>query len=305
MTTVLVRGETGTGKEVVARRVHALSSRAHRPFLKVNCGALPEGIVESALFGHERGAFTGATKRNIGYFERAHGGTLLLDEVADLPLASQVKLLRVLQEGELERVGGEQTIRVDVRVVAATHRNLERMVEEEKLREDLYYRLNVYPIVVPPLRDRPEDIEALSAAIVQRMAKKLGRPVVRMSRATLAQLTAYSWPGNVRELENVLERAMLVSRGDSLQVDLPTDESRVIGDSRVRTTKEGEVLTFQESSKRAIVHALDACNGRIYGDAGAASALGLRPTTLQSKMVRLGIVRSQPPLKEAAKKRGR
>ncbi|KYF76679.1 Fis family transcriptional regulator, partial [Sorangium cellulosum] len=281
-TTVLVRGETGTGKEVIARRIHALSRRAERQFLAVNCGALPEGLVESALFGHERGAFTGAAARHLGLFERASGGTLLLDEVGELPKAAQAKLLRVLQEGEVERVGGEGTVRVSVRVIAATHRPLEDMVASGAFREDLYYRLQVFPIVVPPLRERPGDLEALTRVIVDKVAASFGRAPPRVSAEAMARLRAHDWPGNVRELENVIERSMVMSTGDELILSAPLAAA---------PRAAGRALTYREAAQRCIEEALRASGGKIYGEDGAAAALGLKPTTLQSKMRKLGIRR--------------
>jgi transcriptional regulator with GAF, ATPase, and Fis domain len=282
-TTVLVRGETGTGKEVVARRIHALSRRSARPFLAVNCGALPEGLVESALFGHERGAFTGAVGRHRGVFERAHGGTLLLDEVGELPKPAQAKLLRVLQEGAIERVGGETLVPVDVRVIAATHRPLEAMVENGALREDLYYRLHVFPIVLPPLRERPEDLEPLARAILAHLAARFGRPAPRLGDAALAALRARSFPGNVRELSNVLEHALVLSPGDDLCVP---DAAPSLSPAPARAP------TYEEAIRLRIQDALRASGGKIHGADGAAAALGLKPTTLQSKIKKLGIARS-------------
>lgn len=279
-TTVLLRGESGTGKEVVARRLHELSPRASRPFLKVNCGALPEGLIESTLFGHERGAFTGASERHLGVFERAHGGTLLLDEVAELPLWAQVKVLRVLQEGEFERVGGTATLNTDARILAATHRDLEGMVDRGAFRRDLYYRLNVFPLTLPPLRERMEDLEALTLAILRRMSKRLGKRVPPVGAKVFAKLSRYSWPGNVRELENVLERALIMSSEAELEV--------VVGAARVDGP---EGTTWAAGSRRIIEAALAACEGQIYGANGAAVRLGLKPSTLQSKMVKLGIRR--------------
>ena len=284
-TTVLVRGETGSGKEVIARRIHALSRRATRPFLSVNCGALPDGLVESALFGHERGAFTGASARHRGLFERAHGGTLLLDEVGELPRSAQAKLLRVLQEGEIERVGGEATVRVDVRVIAATHRPLEAMVADGALREDLYYRLHVFPVAVPPLRERPEDLEPLARAILARLAERFGRAAPQLGAASLARLTTHDWPGNVRELENVLERSLVMSTGDELLLPEP-----FAGLPLTKSTG-GRAPTYGEAMKRCLEQALEASGGKIYGEDSAAAALGLKPTTLQSKMRKLGIGR--------------
>lgn len=279
-TTVLVRGETGTGKEVVARRIHALSRRASRPFLTVNCGALPEGLVESALFGHERGAFTGAATRHMGFFERSHRGTLLLDEVGELPRAAQAKLLRVLQGGDFSRVGGEASVLVDVRVIAATHRPLEAMVASGAFREDLYYRLNVFPILLPPLRERPEDLEILTLALVEKLAAKLGQSAPRVSARAMASLRAHPFPGNLRELENLLERALILSTGDSLS--FPAGALPIAA---------GEMApkSYEAAMRACIERALEASGGKIYGPNGAAAALGLKPTTLQSKLKKLGI----------------
>ncbi len=282
-TPVLVLGETGTGKELIARRVHALSRRAHRPMVAVNCGALPEALVESTLFGHERGAFTGATQRHTGLFERADGSTLFLDEVGELPPSAQVKLLRVLQTGELERVGGERPLRVDVRVVAATHRRLEELVRKRRFRADLLYRLEVFPLHVPPLRERAEEIPGLAVALLARIARRLGRSAPRMTPSQLRQLSAHAWPGNVRQLENVLERALLLSPGDALALELePTGR----GEGSSRGARPERLAAAVE---RCIRTALEHTGGRIYGPGGAAELLGLRPSTLQSKMQRHGI----------------
>jgi transcriptional regulator with GAF, ATPase, and Fis domain len=290
-TTVLLRGETGVGKEVLARQIHRLSARNSRTFVKLNCGALPQGLVESALFGHERGAFTGAVARHVGSFERAHGGTLLLDEVAELPLATQVKLLRVLQDGELERVGGDRSIRVDVRVVAATHRPLESMVDAGTFRGDLYYRLNVFPIEIPPLRDRPEDIAPLASAIVGRLARAADRAAPQLTAATVARLCEHDWPGNVRELENVLEHAFVLTRGPVLSLPRLA-ETRLTRPAAARRL-DHRVPTYREAARACIETALQATGGRIYGPGGAAAALGLKPTTLQSKMKKLGVRRAR------------
>lgn len=283
--TVLLRGESGTGKELIARRVHAMSRRSRRPFLMVNAAALPETLANSALFGHEKGAFTGATERHAGIFERAHGGTLLLDEVGDLAPATQVRLLRVLQEGEFERVGGTSPVRVDVRVVAATHQPLEQMIADGRFRADLFYRLAVVPLVVPPLRERREDVEGLTASLLRRHAARFGVEVPRVGADALRRLRAYGWPGNVRELENVLQRALVMTRGDELA--LPDDFDR--GTAEGRAT--GGAEDFADAQRRVIREALAAAGGRIYGPDGAASRLGLAPTTLRSKMDRLGIAR--------------
>jgi transcriptional regulator with GAF, ATPase, and Fis domain len=275
--TVLLLGETGTGKEVVARRIHEVSPRARRVYLRINCGAIPPTLLESALFGHERGAFTGASRAQAGVFERAHEGTLLLDEVGELSPDAQVRLLRVLESGELERVGGHRTERVDVRVVAATHRDLEGMTADGRFRRDLFYRLSVFPIRIPPLRERLEDIEPMARHILERLSRSFGEPAPRLERKTIQRLRAYGWPGNVRELENVLARSLLLSRGALFQIDLPSASS-------VRSP-----MRFEEAARRCIADALAASAGRIYGPTGAAAILGLKPTTLVSKMQRLGV----------------
>jgi len=283
-TTVLLRGETGTGKEVVARRIHGLSSRSGRAFVQINCGAIPEALVESTLFGHERGSFTGAMSRHAGVFERAHQGTLLLDEIGDLPPPAQVKLLRVLQTGELERVGADRSVVVSVRVIAATNRPLERMVAAGTFREDLYYRLNVFPIEIAPLRSRPEDLDALTTYFVARAATRMGRNVPTMPEVTRRKLRRHSWPGNVRELENVIERALvLCGEGDELRLPFALTASD--------TRRSSGVESLAETTKDAIARALVASQGRIYGVGGAAALLGLKPSTLQSKMAKLKISR--------------
>ncbi|MBX3190738.1 MAG: sigma 54-interacting transcriptional regulator [Labilithrix sp.] len=284
-TVVLLRGETGVGKEVVARRIHASSPRANRTFLQVNCGAIPEALVESALFGHERGAFTGAVGRHVGFFERAHLGTLFLDEIGDLPLASQVKLLRVLQTGEVERVGGERPVATRVRVIAATNRPLEEMVAAGRFREDLFYRVSVFPVVIPPLRQRPDDLDVLTTSIVARVATRMGRRPPHVPDVVRGKLRRHSWPGNVRELENVLERALVLSEGPELRVPFPLDPvNRIVA-------PEPGVVPLAEATRRAIARALEASRGRIYGPSGAAALLGLKPSTLQSKMAKLGLSR--------------
>jgi transcriptional regulator with GAF, ATPase, and Fis domain len=280
-TTVLILGETGTGKEVVARRIHELSPRSRRVYLRINCGALPGSLLESALFGHERGAFTGADRAHAGVFERAHGGTLLLDEVGELSQDAQVRLLRVLESGEIERVGGDRPLRVDVRVVAATHRDLDTMVVEGRFRSDLFYRLSVFPIRIPPLRERPSDIEPLARHILGHLSETFGEEPRRLDREALRCLSAYAWPGNVRELENVLERSLILSRGGPLRIDMPS--------LRVRRSP----MRFDEAARRCIDDAMAASRGRIYGPAGAAAILGLKPTTLVSKMKRLNFTRDE------------
>jgi transcriptional regulator with GAF, ATPase, and Fis domain len=275
--TVLLLGETGAGKEVVARRIHELSTRARRAYLRVNCGAIPPTLLESTLFGHERGAFTGALRAQAGLFERAHEGTLLLDEIGELSPDAQVRLLRVLESGEVQRVGGERTLRVDVRVIAATHRDLEAMTRDGHFRPDLFYRLSVFPLLIPPLRERVADIAPLARHILAALARSFGQPMPRLDRPSLERLRAYSWPGNVRELENVLERSLILSKEGALVVDLPRPPARV------------SPIRFDDAARKCIADALAASGGRIYGPAGAAAILGLKPTTLVSKMERLGL----------------
>jgi formate hydrogenlyase transcriptional activator len=282
--TVLLLGETGTGKELVARALHNLSGRREKALVKVNCAALPTGLVESELFGHEKGAFTGALARRIGRFELAHRGTIFLDEIGDLPLELQAKLLRVLQEGEFERVGGSPTMKVDVRVIAATNRDLERAVDEGRFRSDLYYRLNVFPIRIPPLRERPEDIPLLVKHSVTRYGRKLGKQIDTIPQRTMEALQAYPWPGNVRELENVIERSVILSSGRQLDLGgwVP---------SSVPSPQAKPIVTLQELERQHIVAALELTGGRVSGEQGAAELLGLKPTTLEARMKKLGITR--------------
>jgi formate hydrogenlyase transcriptional activator len=280
--TVLITGETGTGKELLARAIHRRSPRAKGPLVKVNCAAIPETLLASELFGHERGAFTGATERRRGRFEQAHGGTLFLDEIGELPAAMQVTLLRVLQEREFERLGGSQTVRVDVRVVAATNRDLAGDVQSGRFRSDLYYRLNVFPVHLPPLRERPEDVAPLVAALAAKHAGRLGRTVTRIDGRTLRRLTSHNWPGNVRELENVVERALILSRGGTLRVDR---DSMPALDGRTQPLSE----QVQSSERTAIEHALAGSRGRISGPRGAARKLGLPASTLEFRIRKLGI----------------
>ncbi len=280
--TVLLLGESGTGKEVLAHEIHRLSLRGHRSIVQINCGAIPEGLLDSELFGHERGAFTGADRKHVGAFERAHRGTLFLDEVAELPPGAQVKLLRVLQERQLRRVGGEVQIDVDVRLIAATNRSLAAMVEQGTFREDLYYRLDVFSIQLPPLRDRRGDLPLLAAQLVDELARKLGMSAPTISRSVLARLEAHDWPGNVRELMNVLETALIL--GDGKTLELPDELRRR---SKPRTTEAG----LKAMIRSTIEDALRTTHGKIYGTGGAAELLGLKPGTLQSKMVKLGIRR--------------
>ncbi len=278
--TVLILGETGTGKEMIARAIHDLSRRREGTFVKINCAAIPTGLLESELFGHEKGAFTGAIAQKIGRFELAHHGTLFLDEVGDIPLELQPKLLRVLQEREFERLGGTRTIRVDVRVVAATNRNLDQMVEEDLFRRDLYYRLNVFPIMIPPLRERSEDIPLLVRYFVQKYARLMDRSIETISAEEMDALTRYHWPGNVRELENLIERAVILSPGPELR--LPVAELK-------QHSEAPSNITLQAVEREHILRVLRETNGVVGGPRGAAARLAMKRTTLQSKMRKLGI----------------
>ena len=279
--TVLIQGETGTGKELFARAIHSRSARKDRALVKVNCGAIPDGLVESELFGHVRGAFTGALDKRVGRFELANGGTIFLDEVGELPLETQVKLLRVLQEQEFEPVGSSRTVRVDVRVIAASNRNLEEAVREGRFRADLLYRLNVFPVKVPPLRERRSDIPVLAAFFVGGLAKKLGKPLDGFSRRGMEQLTAYSWPGNVRELENIVERAAILAQGPILE-----PEASLFGDAAPAS---GSPSALVDVERGHIVSVLKATRGVVEGPRGAAQILGLHPNTLRSRIKKLGI----------------
>jgi transcriptional regulator with GAF, ATPase, and Fis domain len=285
--TVLLLGETGTGKELIARAIHAMSPRAARAIIKVNCGAISPSLVESELFGHERGAFTGAAKRRLGRFELADGGTLFLDEVGELPLDAQVKLLRVLQEQEFERVGGDRTVTVDVRLIAATNRDLEEEVRQGRFRADLFYRLNVFPVRVPPLRERAGDLPLLARHFVEQFGRKMAKPLRDVSSGSLERLQRYAWPGNVRELQNVLERACVLA--DSSIVDVGEIQP---GRPLSPEGSDDALLTMEEMERRHIRRALEATGGRIQGAAGAATLLGLHPNTLRSRMEKLGVARS-------------
>lgn len=291
-TTVLLLGETGTGKEVLARRIHDRSPRVLGPFVAVNCAALPETLVESELFGHEKGAFTNAVARKPGKFELAHGGTLFLDEVGDLPAGAQAKLLRVVQESKVERIGGTAPVPIDVRLIAATNRDLEQAIADGRFRSDLYFRLSVFPIELPALRERREDIAGLAGHFLAFHARRLGRGATRFSSAALARLQAYDWPGNVRELQNVIERAVILTRDDAevpeRAISLPRPRPGTGGRQR-----SDEVSTLAAADRRAILAALDASEWKISGRQGAAERLGLRPTTLHAKMKKLGIRRPE------------
>ena len=283
--TVLLLGETGTGKELFARAVHDRSPRQRRPLVRVNCAALPVSLIETELFGHERGAFTGAVTMRQGRFELADKSTIFLDEIADLPLELQAKLLRVLQEGEFERVGSSLTRRVDVRVVAATHRNLEAAVEQGRFREDLYYRLSVFPIELPALRLRRDDIPRLVWFFIHRRQRKLHRHIVSVPDAVMSTLQNHAWPGNVRELQNVVERALLRSTGDELALDDGPG-------ARLRQAGQTEGRTLQAIERRHIEDVLQECRGRINGPGNAAETLGVHPSTLRFRLRKLGIARS-------------
>lgn len=291
--TVLILGETGTGKELIARAIHNLSPRCERPFIKVNCAAIPSGLIESELFGHERGSFTGAVSRRIGRFEMAHGGTLFLDEIGDIPIELQPKLLRVLQEQEFERLGGTQTNRVDVRVVAATSRDLPRMVAAREFRSDLYYRLNVFPLRVAPLRERPEDIPLLVRHFVDYYARGMNKLVRDIPLQAMEVLSGYSWPGNIRELQNIVERAVILSPGKVLCLLLEELRPFAPAVSAARQAPEGGTTSFKDAARDHILQALEATNWVLGGPRGAGARLGLARTTLIGKMQRLGISRAQ------------
>ncbi|MGO9062249.1 MAG: sigma-54 interaction domain-containing protein [Candidatus Binataceae bacterium] len=300
---VLILGETGTGKELVARAVHSNSERRNRPLVKVNCAALPTGLIEAELFGHEKGAFTGATEKRLGRFELAHGGTIFLDEIGEMPAEAQVKLLRVLQEHEFERLGGRETIKVDVRVVAATNRDLLRAVADGAFRQDLYYRLSVFPLRVPSLRERRGDIPLLVHYFVGRYAARIGRKIASVARETMERLVAYPWPGNIRELENVIERAVILSAGaelevaaEALPVTIETAPGRDLGVKpgrpQVQDSADANPLTLEEMERRHIVEVLNRTTWKIDGPNGAAVLLNLNPSTLRSRIKKLGIRRS-------------
>jgi PAS domain S-box-containing protein len=289
--TVLILGETGVGKELIARAIHQLSPLNIRPLVKVNCAALPVNLIESELFGHEKGAFTGAEAKRVGRFELAHGGTLFLDEIGMLPLELQTKLLQVLQDGEFERLGSSQTIRVDVRVIAATNQDLEEDVRSGRFRKDLYYRLQVFPITVPPLRDRQEDIPLLVRSFVEKFARKSGKAIDTVPAEALEALQRYPWPGNVRELQNVIERAVINTRGPSLHLMDTLAAPGALGPASPR------IRTLAESEAECIVWTLEATDWQIEGQDGAAAALGLPPSTLRKRMQKHGIQRPRKPWK--------
>jgi len=284
--TVLITGETGTGKELIARAIHKRSARANRAFIRLNCAAIPPSLIASELFGHEKGAFTGATQRRIGRFEAADGGTILLDEVGELPPETQIALLRVLQEGEIDRIGSSAPARVDVRVLAATNRDLKKAVAAGRFREDLYYRLNVFPVRLPPLRERLEDLPLLAEYLVQRYAAKMGKRFRSVGKSTIELLRSYSWPGNIRELQNVIERAVVLSDGDVFSVD----ESWLTSEPQRPAASAGPLSTTIAGRERELIEtALTQSGGRIAGPSGAAAKLGIPRQTLDSKIASLGI----------------
>jgi formate hydrogenlyase transcriptional activator len=285
--TVLILGETGTGKELIARAVHNLSARCGRPFIKLNCSAIPFDLLESELFGHEKGAFTGAFAQKIGRFEMADTGTLFLDEIGDMPLALQPKLLRVLQEQEFERVGSGRTHRINVRVVAATHRDLAKMVARKEFRSDLYYRLNVFPVALPPLRERRQDIPQLASHFVEVCARRMGKQIDHIPQDILAAFTSYSWPGNVRELQNLVERAVIRSNNGVLANPLVVSET-------LSNPPVPPPSTFSDSQRALILQALQETGWVIGGSGGAAARLGLKRTTLIAKIKKFGISRPVP-----------
>jgi formate hydrogenlyase transcriptional activator len=285
--TVLLHGETGTGKELIARAIHNLSSRRARSYVRMNCAAIPSGLLESELFGHEKGAFTGALIQRKGRFELADGGSLFLDEIGDISLELQPKLLRAVQEQEFERLGSSKTISVNVRLIAATHRDLPAMIRDEKFREDLFYRFNVFPIEIPPLRERREDIPLLVNYFVSKVAGRMRRQIKSIPRQAMEVLTNCPWKGNIRELANFIERAVILTRGDELEV--PVAELATSSETIVAV---GTASTFRQAESSAIIGALRAASGRIAGKGGAAERLGLKRTTLQNKIRRLGIAKA-------------
>ena len=281
---VLILGETGTGKELVARAVHEQSRRSNQRLVRVNCATLPTSLIESELFGHVKGAFTGAVTERVGRFEMADGGTIFLDEIGDLPLELQPKLLRVLQDGRFERLGSTETIRVDVRVIAATNHDLDQAVADGRFREDLFFRLAVFPIHVPPLRERADDIRILVYHFLSRSVASVGKRIDSVPEGVMRRLSAYSWRGNVRELENTIERAVILTRGTSLQLDAGFGQKRVAG-------RRSEPIRLADVDRLHIVRVLEECDWRIKGEGNAAAMLGLHPSTLTNKLKKLGIER--------------
>jgi len=287
---VLILGETGTGKELIARAIHNLSARRERTLVKLNCAAIPGGLLESELFGHEKGAFTGAVERRIGRFEVAHKGTLFLDEVGDIPLELQPKLLRVLQEQEFERLGSSRTVRTDVRLIAATNRDLAQMVADNQFRADLYYRLNVFPVRIPPLRERPDDIPLLVAYFVQHHARRLNKRIESIPTEAMTALQRHTWAGNVRELENFIERAVIITRGSSLQIPLAELKTEAVANGGDKIALPARLVSMEEMERTHIEEVLRRTGGQIGGSGGAAEILGLPVSTLRSRMKKLGII---------------
>jgi formate hydrogenlyase transcriptional activator len=291
--TVLILGETGSGKELMARAIHQLSARREQAFVKLNCAAIPTGLLESELFGHEKGAFTGAISQRVGRFELASRGTVFLDEVGEIPLELQPKLLRVLQEREFERLGSSRTLRTDARLIAATNRDLTALVEEQKFRQDLFYRLNVFPIQVPPLRERREDIPMLVRHFAQQFGRRMKKTIETIPAETMDALTRYDWPGNIRELQNLIERAVILSTGSTLEVPIGSLSSRRSASAPPKVTE-----TLEQAERRHIIDALEATNWVIGGAGGAAARLGMKRSTLQFRMRKLAI--EKPPVGRAA-----
>lgn len=294
--TVLIYGETGTGKELIARAIHDLNPRRSKPFVKLNCAAIPSGLLESELFGHERGAFTGAIAQRIGRFEVAHGGTIFLDEIGEIPLELQTKLLRVLQEREFERLGSSRTLRTDARLIAATNRDLEAMVSEQKFRSDLFYRLNVFPVLVPPLRERQEDIPLLVRHFTRQFSRRMNKVIETIPPAAMDAMCRYQWPGNIRELQNVVERAVIISQGPALSVDITGPKvfkagPRIEKYFPAKSTNHTLVGVLEETERQHILGALQQSNWVVAGPNGAAVRLGMKRSTLQKRMHRLSISR--------------
>jgi len=286
--TVLILGESGTGKELLARAVHNISNRSKRPLIKINCATLPANLIESELFGHERGAFTGAMERKIGRFELADGGTIFLDEIGELPVELQAKLLRVLQEGEFERLGNPKTIKVNVRLIAATNRNLQQAIEKKEFREDLFYRLNVFPIVSPPLRNRKEDIPLLIKHFVKKYEGKMGKEIKNIPDKVVDALMQYDWPGNIRELENLIERALILTNTSTLEYGdwIPAAKNTA-------SNGKASLQKMDDVEKEHIISVLNSTNWKVSGEKGAAKILGLNATTLEARMKKLGIEREK------------
>jgi formate hydrogenlyase transcriptional activator len=295
--TVLIYGETGTGKELIARAIHDLSPRRAKPFVKLNCAAIPTGLLESELFGHEKGAFTGAIAQRIGRFEVANGGTIFLDEIGEVPLELQTKLLRVLQEREFERLGSSRTLRTDARLIAATNRDLEAMVSEQKFRSDLFFRLNVFPVHMPPLRERDGDIPLLVRHFTQQFSRRMNKTIETIPSATMDALCRYHWPGNIRELQNVIERAVIISTGPALSVDVADLKFPKAGHPVEKTTVSKSPTNgalhdvLERSERQQILEALEQCNWVVAGPKGAAAQLGMKRSTLQQRIRKLGIAR--------------